>query len=67
MRFLESLDLTAEEFEAVRLKHVHDLDQQTCAKQMQTSQSTFARILDLANKKIGRALVEGKAIRITKE
>lgn len=64
MRFLEVVDLTAEEVEALRLKNIKDLDQKDAAKRMNTSQSTFQRILTSAYKKITKALIEGKAIKI---
>ena len=66
MRFLEVVELTTEEVEALRLKNVKDLKQIECAKRMKTSQSTFQRILSSAYKKITKALIEGKAIKITK-
>jgi len=66
MRFLEVVELTREEAEALRLKNIKDLDQIHAAKQMNTSQSTFQRILSSAYKKITKALIEGKAIRIVK-
>jgi predicted DNA-binding protein (UPF0251 family) len=66
MRFLEVVELTAEEIEALRLKNIKDLDQIECAKLMNTSQSTFQRILSSAYKKITEALIKGKAIRIIK-
>ena len=65
MRFLETVKLTAEELEALRLKNLKDLDQTQCAEMMKTSQSTFQRILSSAYKKITEALVNGKAIKIT--
>jgi len=64
MRFLDIVELTAEEAEALRLKNVQDLDQQEAAKKMDTSQSTFQRILSSAYKKISDALINGKAIKI---
>ena len=63
---LEIIELTHEELEALRLKNIEDLDQNECAKQMHTSQSTFQRILSSAYKKTANALINGKAIRITK-
>ena len=66
MRFLETVELSAEELEALRLKNLKDLDQTECAEMMKTSQSTFQRILSSAYKKITEALVSGKAIKITK-
>jgi len=64
MRDLEIVDLTAEEIEAYRLRHIDDLDQTEAAKKMKTSQSTYQRILYSAYKKIADALVNGKAIKI---
>jgi len=64
MRFLEVIELTTEEAEALRLKNIKDLDQEEAAKKMNTSQSTFQRILSSAYKKITEALIEGKAIKI---
>jgi len=64
MRFLEMVELTTEEMEALRLKNVKGLDQDQAAKEMNTSQSTFQRILSSAYKKISDALINGKAIKI---
>ena len=66
MRMLDEVELTAEELEALRLKNTKDLDQSEGAKLMKTSRSTFQRILSSAYKKITKALVEGKAIKIVK-
>ena len=66
MRLLEVMELTVEEIEALRLKNSKELDQTECAKKMKTSQSTFQRILSSAYKKITKALIEGKAIKIIK-
>jgi len=64
LRFLEVIELTAEEVEALRLKNIKNLEQTEAAKKMNTSQSTFQRILSSAYKKISEALIEGKAIKI---
>jgi len=64
MRFLDIVELTTEEAEALRLKNIKDLDQNEAAKMMKTSRSTFQRILSSAYKKITEALIEGKAIKI---
>ena len=66
MRFLEVVELTTEEAEALRLRNIKDLEQEEAAKKMNTSQSTFQRILSSAYKKITEALIEGKAIKIIK-
>ena len=66
MRILEEVELNYEELEALRLKNIENLDQVECAQKMNTSQSTFQRILASAYKKISQALIEGKAIKIVK-
>jgi predicted DNA-binding protein (UPF0251 family) len=66
MRYLEIVELTTEEVEALRLRNIKDLEQEEAAKKMNTSQSTFQRILSSAYKKITEALIEGKAIKIIK-
>jgi len=66
MSGLEVVELNHEEIEALRLKNIEKLDQNECAEKMNTSQSTFQRILSSAYKKISRALIQGKAILIKK-
>lgn len=66
MRFLDVVELTIEEVEALRLKNEKGLEQAECARRMKTSRSTFQRILSSAYKKVTEALIQGKAIRITK-
>ena len=67
LRFLEVVELTAEEFEAYRLRHSSNLEQMEAAKHMVTSQSTYQRILYSAYQKIADALTNGKAIKITRD
>ena len=66
MRKLEIVELTTEEIEAYRLRHINDMEQQEAANKMRTSQSTYQRILYSAYKKIADALINGKAIKIIK-
>ena len=61
---LEESILTVDEFEAVRLKDLEGLDEETAAKKMSISQPTFNRIVSSARKKIADAIVHGKAIKI---
>ncbi len=61
---MDEIVLTMEEFESIRLKDFENLDQTKAAKKMNISQPTFARLIDIARKKIADALVNGKAIRI---
>lgn len=64
LRGLQPVNLTMDELEAIRLKDLEDLSQTEAAKKMGISQPTFARLLDSARKKVARALVEGRPIRI---
>ena len=64
MSVLEIINLTVEELEALRLRNIKDLDQIKCAKMMDTSQSTFQRILTSARNKVAQALITGKALKI---
>ena len=65
-RYLKIVELTTEEMEAYRLRHINDLEQKQAADKMHTSQSTYQRILYSAYKKIADALINGKAIKIIK-
>ncbi|NLZ74648.1 DUF134 domain-containing protein [Candidatus Falkowbacteria bacterium] len=66
IRDLQTVELSLEEIEAYRLRHIKDLEQQAAAEKMQTSTSTYQRILYSAYKKIADALTNGKAIKIIK-
>ena len=61
---LEEVNLTIDEFEAIRLADLEGLYQQQAAKKMQVSRQTFGNILDSAHKKIADALVNAKALKI---
>lgn len=63
---LEVVDLEIEEIEAYRLRYIENLDQQTSAKEMDISTSTYQRILYSSCAKIADALINGKAIKIIK-
>jgi uncharacterized protein len=67
MSVLEEEELFHDELEALKLHDVDDLDQVESAKRMKVSQPTFGRILDKAYKKIARAIIKGKAIKIIKK
>jgi len=63
----ESIDevmLTVDEYEAVRLKDLLNLEQNLAAIKMRISQPTFHRLLLSARKKITDAIVHGKALKI---
>jgi len=61
---LEESILAVDEFEAIRLKDLLNLDQNECAEKMNISQPTFHRLILSARKKIADAIINGKAIKI---
>lgn len=64
MAALQTVNLTIDEIEAVRLADHQGLYHQDAAEKMNVSRQTFGRILDGAHKKIADALVNGKALSI---
>ena len=60
----ESVYLTLDEFEALRLADLDGLEQVDAAKRLKISRPTFSRILSIARLKIADGLVNIKAIRI---
>jgi len=65
LRFLDIVEISKDEAEAIRLKNIEDLEQTEAARRMKISQSTFQRTLQSAYRKISRAIIQGKAIKIT--
>ena len=61
---MEEVTLSVEELEALRLAHKEGLYQQEASARMGVSRATFGRVLDLAHRKVTKALVEGCALRI---
>lgn len=61
---LKEIEITLEEFEAVRLSDMKNMKQIEVAKRMKVSQPTLHRLLNSAHAKIADALVNGKAIKI---
>ena len=66
MRDLQVIELSLEEVESYRLRHINNLEQKEAGEEMHTSTSTYQRILNSAYTKIADALINGKAIRIIK-
>lgn len=66
MRSIEIVEVSMEEIEAYRLRHIDKLEQIQGAEKMKTSTSTYQRILYSAYEKIADALINGKAIKIIK-
>lgn len=61
----EPVEITIDEFEAIRLKDYHEIKQKRSAELMDISQPTFHRTLQSARKKIAQALVDGRPLTIT--
>jgi len=61
---LEKVEISAEEFEAYRLSNLDLLSNQQWADKMNTSSSTFNRLVKSAERKIADWLVNWKWIRI---
>jgi len=61
---LQSLELTLDEFEAIRLADHLGLDHAESADQMDISRSTFSRLVEQARHKIALFLVEGRQLQI---
>ncbi len=67
LRTLKIIEISHEEWEALRLKNTESLNQVEAAQKMKTSQSTFQRILTSAQKKLSMAVVHGFAIKIIEQ
>ncbi len=61
---LEEVNLTLDEFEAIRLADYEQLYQEEAATRMNISRQTFGRIVEEAHKKIADVLLNGKALKI---
>jgi predicted DNA-binding protein (UPF0251 family) len=64
MRALEEINLTLDEYEAIRLADLEGLYQEQAAKRMGVSRQTFGNIINSARQKVADSLVNGKAVRI---
>ncbi len=65
MRSLEEIRLSLEEAEALRLKDLEGMEQETASERMNVSRPTFQRVLSSARRKVAEALLNGRAIRIS--
>ncbi len=62
MRELESIVMSMEEYEALRLADYENLTHEKAAARMNISRPTFTRLYDRARKNVAKAFMEGKAI-----
>ena len=60
----ESVRMTVDEYEAVRLLDVEGLTQEACADRMNVARTTVTAIYDSARKKLADAIVHGKRLLI---
>jgi len=63
-RELQPLDLSLDEYEALRLADLEGLDHADSAEQMDISRSTFSRLIVQARHKVARFLNEGLHLRV---
>lgn len=61
----ESVQMTVDEFEALRLLDAEGMTQEACASRMNIARTTVTAIYDNARKKVADALVNGKRLLIT--
>ena len=61
---LEQVNLTVDEFEAIRLADLEGLYQEEASKRMNISRQTFGNIIESAHKKIADVIVNAKALKI---
>jgi len=61
---LETVILSLDEFEAIKLADYEEQYQESAAKRMNISRQTFGRIIDSAHKKIADVLINGKSLKI---
>jgi len=64
LRELEEVEITVDEFEALRLVDSEGLEQIEASKKMKISQPTLHRLIISARKKIACVLANGNAIKI---
>lgn len=64
MSDLETIELTRDELEAIRLCYLEGHYQEEASRQMDISRQTLGRILSSANSKVADFLVNGKALTI---
>jgi len=64
LQALEVVEMTLDEFEALRLADLDGMYQEDAAAGMGVSRATFGRIIEAAHRKLADVLVHGKALRI---
>lgn len=67
MSELQSIELLADELEALRLADKEGLNQIDAAVQMQVSRQTFGNIIKRARCKVATSLIEGYALKLAQD
>jgi hypothetical protein len=60
----DEIEITVDEFEAIRLRDFMGIKQKEAAKSMRISQPTFSRILKGARKALASGIIGGKRMKI---
>ena len=60
----DEVDLTMDQYEAIRLADYMGLTQKEAAKSMNISQQTFSRVIKKAHKCVANAIIRGAIIKI---
>ncbi len=61
----ESVVLSVEELEAIRLSDLEGLDQSACARQLNVARTTAQNLINSAHRKVAQALVKGLELEIS--
>ena len=64
MQLLETVKLSLDEYEAIRLADLFGEDQESAAKKMGISRPTFTRLIEQARKKVADAVINCKELLI---
>lgn len=60
----ESINMSVEEYETIRLIDLEELTQEMCAESMNVARTTVQRIYNDARKKLAMSIVQGNIIKI---
>ncbi|MBI9071189.1 MAG: DUF134 domain-containing protein [Melioribacteraceae bacterium] len=59
---LQSISLSIDEYEAIRLADYKGLEHSEAAEQMEISRPTFSRLIEKSRNKIAQAIIDGKEL-----
>ncbi len=61
-RFVDTVVMSIDEYEALRLADFEGLSHEQAAEEMEISRPTFSRLLDSAHRKVAQMIVQGKRL-----